>query len=304
MTGIEQGMSDTGISANSRVGNQEYTALLSSASGRRLIGFAGASLPKRKRLLIQCVLVGILLAGWQFLPMINILSHHIRLLNSFYISSPSDVYSWILKLMFGAKGTPVVWPYLYNTVIGAVVGSAIGVAVGAAAGLVLSESRSVSQVIQPFVVVANSVPRIALIPIVVLIVGPTIESSIVSVILVVFFLAFFNAFEGGKNIRQPMIENAVLLGASRWNIMWDLRAPNVILWTFAVVPNAISFGIVVAVTNELLTGLNGMGALLLTATTNLEAGLTFAVIVVLSVVGVSLYAVAEVGRRKVVRWLA
>jgi len=284
--------------------NEEYAALLSGATGRRHIVTAGAPLPKWKRILIQCLIVVALLVGWQFLPTVSFLSDNIHLLNSFYVSSPSHVYSWIVKLMVGAKGTPEVWPYLYTTVMGAVVGSIIGVVTGALAALIFSESRSLSEVTQPFIVVANSVPRIALIPIVVLLVGPTLESSIVSVILVVFFLAFFNALEGGRSVRQSMIENSILLGASRWQIMRDLRAPNVILWTFAVVPNAISFGIVVAVTNELLTGLKGMGALLLTATTNLEAGLTFAVIVILSVVGVILYGVAELGRRKVLRWLS
>jgi len=82
-----------------------------------------------------------------------------------------------------------------------------------------------------------------------------------------------------------------------------LRSPYVLNWTIAMIPNAISFGIVVAVTNELLTGLHGMGALLLTATTNLEASLTFAVITVLAVVGLLLFGAAELVKRGVARWL-
>jgi NitT/TauT family transport system permease protein len=155
---------------------------------------------------------------------------------------------------------------------------------------------------KPFLVVANSIPRIALIPIIVLIFGPTLKSSIANVALVVFFLTFYNALEGGRSVRSSMIENAMLLGASRFQIMTRLRLPYVLMWTIAVIPNAIAFGLVIAVTNELLTGLQGMGALLLTATSTLNSGETFGIIVILAAVGVILYAISSyLGRRAVGR---
>jgi NitT/TauT family transport system permease protein len=76
----------------------------------------------------------------------------------------------------------------------------------------------------------------------------------------------------------------------------------VMVWTFAAVPNAISFGLVAVVTTELLTGVNGMGSLVLAATNNLEADLSLAVVVILSVVGLILYGGAELLRRRLLRW--
>lgn len=269
----------------------------------RVVGFyLDRSVSRPKTLIIQVLLLAAFFLGWQYLPQVSVISSHVHILNSFYVSSPSAVYDYLVKLCTGS-GAPSVWPYLWVTVIGATAGAGIGVGLGALCGLLLSESITASSVLRPFLVLSNSVPRVALIPIVVVLVGPTIESSIVSVALVVFFLAFFNAYEGGISVPRQMVENALLLGATRRDIVLYLRSPYVLNWTIAMIPNAISFGIVVAVTNELLTGLHGMGALLLTATTNLQASLTFAVITVLAVVGLLLFGVAEFVKRMVIRWL-
>jgi hypothetical protein len=65
---------------------------------------------------------------------------------------------------------------------------------------------------------------------------------------VVFFLAFFSALEGGRSVSQAMLDNARLLGAGPLDVMQTIRLPLVLQWTFATVPNAVSFGLIVAVT--------------------------------------------------------
>lgn len=253
------------------------------------------------RLIQMAVVAGFLLA-WQYLPTLDWLSSRVSLFNRFYISSPSEVWQTLGSLVTGTHGIPLLWPYLATTVVAAIVGAAIGLVLGALFGLLFSNSQTLSRIARPFVVVMNSVPRVALIPIFVLLVGPTIRGSTMSVIFTVFFLAFFNAFEGGSSVRQSVIDNAVLLGAGRVAVMWYVRLPMVIAWTFAAVPNAISFGLVVAVTAELLAGIQGMGYLLLTSTTNVEASLTFAIVVTLSVVGLVLYSGATILRNRVLHW--
>jgi NitT/TauT family transport system permease protein len=173
---------------------------------------------------------------------------------------------------------------------------------GAVFGLVFSSFPLLAQVANAYIVLFNSIPRVALIPIFVLLVGATIAASVISVVTIVFFLGFFNAFEGGRAVQQEMIDNAQLLGASRWKILLYVRAPSAGAWTFAAVPNAISFGLIVAVTTELLAGIQGIGALLLTSTTNIEANVTFAVIVILSVVGLILYWGSTLLRDRLLRW--
>lgn len=272
--------------------------VVNSAAPRRSLGWPVT------RLACQVALAIALIAGWEFVPRIDWLSERYKFLNSFFISSPSEVWTNVVSLMNGGDETAgiSVWPYLRTTVEATIIGVVVGLAFGALAGLIFSNFRRLSEVVRPFIVLANSTPRIALIPIFVVIAGPNMRASIFSVVVVVFFLAFFNAFEGGTKIRQAMIDNALLLGASPASIMKVIRLPQVMSWTFASVPNAISFGLIIAVATELLAGIRGMGTLLQTAMINIDAGLTFAVIVILSVVGLVLYGIANVVRDILLRW--
>jgi NitT/TauT family transport system permease protein len=256
-----------------------------------------------QRAAIQLAIVAAILLAWQYLPEIGWVTSHIKWTSRFFISSPAGVTRQLSDLATGHNTQGVtLWPYLEQTVVATVAGSAMGLVLGALAGLVLSNSPRASQVLQPFVIVANSIPRIALIPVVILIAKPTTNAEIITIVLVVFFLAFFNAVEGGRSVSQAMLENARLLGAGPLNLMQTVRLPVVLQWTFATVPNAVSFGLIVAVTTELLGGLPGMGSLLQTAMQNIDAPYTFAIVVVLALVGLLLSLAGRKLRDGVIRW--
>ena len=251
---------------------------------------------------IQLAIVVAFLLCWQYLPTIGFLSSHVRIFDRFYISSPSQVWKTLGDLAVGRDNTPLVWSYLWTTVSATLIGCAIGLVLGAIFGLLFSNFRPLNAVLRPFVVLLNSVPRVALIPLFVLLVGPTVKASTLSVTAVVFFLGFFNAYEGGVGVQQAVLDNVQLLGASRLQVMRYVRLPAVATWTFAAIPNAISFGLVIAVTTELFAGIQGMGYILLTSTSNVESSLTFAIIVVLSIVGLLMYFLATFSRSRVLHW--
>jgi NitT/TauT family transport system permease protein len=115
-------------------------------------------------------------------------------------------------------------------------------------------------------------------------------------------LVFFNAYQGGTKISQPMLDNAQLLGASPYQQMRTIRLPQVLSWTFASIPNAISFGLVVAISTEIIAGVPGIGVLFLQSMLNLDASLTFALIALLVVVGLILYGLATLLRDAALRW--
>ena len=255
------------------------------------------------RTLLQIGLAVLFLLAWEYLPKIKFLSSNIRFLDAFFISSPSATWQSLVGLLTGHNDNRItLWPYLWVTVSSTLAGTSIGIVLGALCGLVFSNNRRLSEVVQPFLVLANTVPRVAIIPIFVVMIGPNAGASVLSVVAVVFFVVFFNAFEGGISIKDSLVENAVLLGASPLDVMRSIRLPMVVAWTFATVPNAISFGLVVAVTTELLAGIPGMGSLILTATANLQVATTFAMIVALSAVGLILYWGSVLLQRRVIRW--
>jgi NitT/TauT family transport system permease protein len=250
----------------------------------------------------RLVILAIALTAWQFLPEVTSIRSHVKWMNPFFVSSPQRVYHEIVYLLTGGHGVPKVWDDLWITVKSTLIGTTIGLSLGTTLGAVLSNNERLANIFSIFITTLNSMPRVALIPIIVIIVGSGSKASIVSSAIIVTFLTFFNAFEGGRSVPTPILQNAQVLRASTWQVMYRVRLPHVLIWTFAAVPNAVAFGLVSVVTTELLTGTQGMGGLMLAATSNLNADLSFAVMLILSVVGIVLVTAAERVKRRVLHW--
>jgi NitT/TauT family transport system permease protein len=119
---------------------------------------------------------------------------------------------------------------------------------------------------------------------------------------VVFFVAFFNAYEGGTSVRPELVQNARLLGADNWRILTRIRLPFVVAWTLASLPLSVTFAVITVVTAEILTGVPGMGSLLGTAAVTGNSALTFAVVIALAVVGITITLAADALRARVLHW--
>lgn len=250
---------------------------------------------------IQIALVLGFLAFWQWVPGIPGVQSAVPFLDPYFISSPSRVIAQLWALLRGA-GTVSVWPYFFATLTSSLVGIALGALLGAVVGLLLSNSVFLSEVCRPFLVAMNAIPRIALIPIIVMICGPTQQASVVTAILIVFFIVFFNAYEGGRSVPVHVIQNVQMLGASPTQVMMRIRLRYVQAWSFAALPNAVSFGLMAVVTAEILTGAKGLGRLLLESVTTVQSSLTFAVVLILSVVGLILVVGTDALTKRMLRW--
>jgi NitT/TauT family transport system permease protein len=264
-----------------------------------------AAAARQRRLAVVGLQVAILaafLAAWEWLPHVGFLHARFAFLDPFFISSPSAVFHKLSDLFAGANGSPSIWPFARNTLQSSLVGTAIGTVLGALVGLVLSNSKFLSDVLRPFIIALNAIPRIALIPIIVILFGPTPKAATFTAITVVFFVVFFNAYEGGRSVPPHVVQNARVLGASEIQVMRHIRLQYVVAWTITALPNAVSFALISVVTAEILTGSIGMGRLLLDSVTTVQASLTFAVVAVLSVLGIVLVAATELLRRRVLHW--
>jgi NitT/TauT family transport system permease protein len=244
----------------------------------------------------------VLLAAWQFAPQIALLRQVAPFMDPFFISSPTLIAQKLGELMTGSNNVPLVWPYLTFTLVATLVGSAIGIVSGAGIGLLLSADRRLHQVLTPFINAVNSVPDIAWLPVIIIICGPTATATIFCAFESVFFTVFFNAYTGGRMVSTEVVQNARLLGASQMGLMSRVRLMYVVLWTFAVLPNAISHGLRVVVTAEILSGAGGLGQLIVMGLGGFSSSLTFAVVIVLSLIGVALVRLAEVLRGRVLHW--
>jgi NitT/TauT family transport system permease protein len=249
----------------------------------------------------RIAIIAAFLAAWQWPDKIPVL-RGFGFTDSFFISRPSLVAREVADLAIGSHGTPLIWRPFLNTFESAIIGTASAIVVGALGGLLLSNSTVLEHLARPFLFFLNSVPRVAVVPVFVLVVANASQADALTAFTVVVFLVFFNAFEGGIGVPLELIQNARILGAGPLGIMWRVRWPEVLAWTFASLPNAISFGLVGSVTAELFTGSVGVGQLLTAAVDTSNATLTFALVFILTIAGVILVLAANIVRRRVLRW--
>lgn len=251
-------------------------------------------------LLAQLAILGLILAIWQICTGIAWFRTN-TFLDPFFISRPSLVIQKLYDWTVGAQ-RGFLWPHLASTIGATLLGLVIAVVTGFFAGLGLSQHRTLAAIFNPFIVALNSLPRIAMVPLITMIFGLGLASKVVTAWFIVFFLIFFNAFKGGVNIEQHLINFCRTLGGSSRQIMLTVRIPNSLAWTFAALPNAVSFSLIGVVISEFVGSTTGMGYLIVTSLATMNATDMFATITVLGLIGLVLVSVIGVVERWLLHW--
>jgi NitT/TauT family transport system permease protein len=220
----------------------------------------------------------------------------------FFVSQPSKIsvrmVEWVLP------GRDSIWPHLMETLTATFLGLLVGAGSGFVVGLALAQSRFAARVFNPFIVALNSMPRVAFVPLITLLFGFGILSKVVTAWFVVFFLLFFNTYKGSLSVQRELIEFCRTLGASNAQILWRVRIPFGAAWTFAALPNAVSFALVGVVLSEFVGSATGMGYVMIVALAALNATDMFAAIGILSIVGVGLVYIVRLIEARLLHWSA
>jgi NitT/TauT family transport system permease protein len=181
-------------------------------------------------------------------------------------------------------------------------GFALGVSSGFAAGLLLGRSPFWASVFDPYIVGFNSVPRIALVPLIVLIFGLGDASKILTAWLIVFFVVFFNTFGGARQVQRELVHVARVLGASNWQVMTRTVIPSTLEWVFASLVPSVSFALIGVIVGEFIGSERGLGRLIIEAQGRGDAAAMMATLSVLVVVGVLLSALIHQLQAYLLRW--
>lgn len=262
-------------------------------------GPAGLSEATRVHLYQLAILV-VFLCLWEGLTRVPYLVKN-TFLDPFFISRPSLIATQLWSWTFGQQSGFIV-PHLFATLGSTLLGLLVATVTGFAAGLLLSQNPVLAKTLNPFIVCLNSLPRIAMVPLITMIFGLGVMAKIVTVWFVVFFLIFFNTFKGSRSVDRHILQFCQTLGASPSQLLWQVRVPNALAWTFAALPNAISFSLVGVVIAEFVGTTTGMGYLIVTSLATLNTNEMFAAITLLGVVGVGLVYLAESVERYLLRW--
>lgn len=273
--------------------------------------------------LLQALIVLAVLAAWEWgfslRPVLGPLIPD--LLDPYFVSKPSEIWTGLLQLAcftdrsgawllakeggFGeclASSDNNLWYATAVTLRNTFWGFVVGVSSGFVVGLALGRSPFLARVFEPFIVAFNSIPRIALVPLILMMFGLGDASKIVTAWLLVFFLVFFNTFEGARQVDRDLVAVARLLQAKEWQVTTKVVIPSTLTWVFASLTPAISFALIGVIVGEFIGSERGVGRIMMEAEARGQASVMMAAILVLMVVGVVLSLGVRALQTYLLRW--
>lgn len=184
------------------------------------------------------------------------------------------------------------WPHIWQTLVEVVVGLALGGAVGFALGLGLGESAFCRRVFMPYIVATQVVPKLALAPLMTVWLGfGTLPVAVITA-LVCFFPLLESTMTGVAQTDPVRLQLFRMLGATRRQTLWRLKVPSGLPSILSGLRIAAVLSLVGAVVGEFIGSSRGLGALIIGAQGSMDTALMFAVLVLITLMGLLLYSVA------------
>jgi len=225
---------------------------------------------------VRLLLVGVWLGSWELAARTAI--------DPFYYSMPSRIWTRLVDWFTDGTSQGSIWVNIGATLEEAVLGFLIGTLAGVVLGVLLGRSRFLAEVLAPFIKGANAIPRIVLASLFVIWFGLGMSSKVATAFVLVFFAVFFNAFQGAREVDKVLVDNARILGASRWDLLRTIILPSATSWILASMHVAFGFALIGAVVGEYTGADKGMGLLIAHAQGNFDAAGIYAGMLIITVV--------------------
>ena len=181
-------------------------------------------------------------------------------------------------------------------------GFVVALVAGVGLAIAIAYSRLVERSVYPFVIASQTIPIIAIAPLLLVWIGYDIRPKIVVVALISFFPIVVNMVDGLRSVDLDMVQMLRTLGASRWQVFRLLQLPSSLPYLFSGAKIAVAVAVIGAVIGEWVGASSGLGYLMVQAAPRFQTSLVFAAIAVLSVMGVALFGVVSVLERRVLHW--
>ena len=218
---------------------------------------------------------------------------------AFFFGEPikifARVWDWFVR-------SADIYEHLGVTLIETVLAFSIGTLAGLAMGMWLALSPVVGAILDPYIKALNSMPRVILAPIFSVWFGLGIASKVALGVTLVFFIVFFNVYQGVKEVSPVVLANARMLGASHRQLLRHVYLPSATSWVFSSLHTSVGLAFVGAVVGEYLGSSRGVGYLILQAEGTFDINTVMAGILVLTVFALVLdWAVGSI-ERKLMKW--
>lgn len=220
-----------------------------------------------------------------------------------YLPAPSKIFEALRRGFETDLASRAGWyvhigATLYEAFIGLLIGTVIGVGVGT----VLAEIPFLDRTFSPFVIALQVLPKIAIAPLLVLLLGFDLPSKVAIVVLLTFFPMLVNTKAGIGAVPSECVDVMRSLAASRWQIFWMAKFPSALPFIFAGLQMALVFSLTGAIVGEFIGAKEGLGRLILEMNAQFDQAGLFAALVILGCIGALFHASLRVFQRRVLFW--
>jgi len=251
----------------------------------------------RFRLILLQILVAVVaIVLWHVLTTWPIFGHVI--LPPFFFSNPVDVAQQIVAWFVSG----VIWKHLWVTLSESILAFVIGSIGGVLVGFWFARQPRTAAVFDPYVKMVNALPRVVLAPIFTLWLGLGIWSKVALGVTLVFFIVFFNVYQGVKEVSPTVLANARMLGMNDRQLMQHVYWPSALSWMFSSLHTSVGFAVVGAVVGEYLGSAAGLGYLIQQAEGVFDVAGVFAGMFVLAAFVVAIDMLVTLVERRLLVW--
>nr|WP_199344058.1 ABC transporter permease [Mycobacteroides chelonae] len=243
---------------------------------------------------LRTLLVVVWLASWELAATLW--------LDPFFYSKPSLIWGRLIEWFTVGTQFGSIWLQIFTTVQEAVLGFLIGTVAGVTLGVLLGRSRYWSEVLAPFIKALNAVPRIVLASLFIIWFGLGLSSKVATVVVLVFFAVFFNAFTGAREVDGNVINNARILGASPTRILTSIVLPSATSWILSSLHTAFGFALIGAVVGEYAGASKGLGLLISNAQGTFDSAGIYAGMIIITVVALLAEWLIGIAESRLLKW--
>jgi NitT/TauT family transport system permease protein len=233
---------------------------------------------KSKSYLWTCLIGVVFLLSWEFL---------VRYLGTSALVMPAPTQ--IADVLWKSLHNGYLWPHIWQTLVEVFWGILLGGLMGCVGGIALGESSRLRNLLMPYVVLSQVVPKLALAPLFIVWFGFGVLPTIVMTALICFFPLLENTVTSMQLVDPQKLELFRMLRANRWQTLWRLKIPSGLPSIMAGLRVAVVLAWVGAVVGEFIGSSKGLGALIIAAQGSMDTPLMFAVLVVITGLGISSY---------------
>jgi NitT/TauT family transport system permease protein len=243
------------------------------------------------RVLLPVVIVG----GWQLCTATGVV-------DKFFFGQPSGVWHSLVQLFRHGTAFGSIWLNLWVTIKEALYGFLLGTGAGIVLGLLLGQNRFLADVVGPYIKILNSIPRIILGAIFIVAFGLGTFPKVLLAAVLVFFIVFFNAFQGVREVDPNLVANVKVLGASPLQVARHVTVPSALTWIIASLHTAFGFAIIGALVAEVLGSQHGIGLIISQAQGQFDMNTVFACMAIMSVITLVAEYLINLLEKRVLGW--